>query len=78
MADFNSEFFNETLPTSVIQTPEGQEPCKVILVVREPKENMVAAALFSESDIGPHLQKHVDAATGENDGEVTFHVFTPC
>jgi hypothetical protein len=34
----------EWLPTSAIQTPEGQAPCKVVHLVREPKECFVGQA----------------------------------
>jgi len=57
--DFNN------LPTSVLQTPSGETPRKVIALVREPKEYLVAAALFKngpESDIPVRVDAHVDAS----------------
>lgn len=60
----------EWLPTSVLNTPLGQDPCKVILVVREPKENMVGMAAFQEEPVDSMIDAHVAAALGTGAGEL--------
>lgn len=65
----------EWLPTSVLFTPPWRKPVKVVFVVREPKENMAAAAAFmarppkgtgvvTSSDVDDFLNPHV-RATGQ-------------
>ena len=62
----------EWLPTSALDTPADQSPCKVVMLVREPKEYIVAANDFAgggDAGIGPLLDRHVGAALGTGDGE---------
>jgi len=72
---FGTHVSLEWLPTSVLQTPQGQQPCKVVFLVREPKEYVVAADAFASKDggsagIGAVLDKHVAAAKKTGEGEL--------
>ena len=63
----------EWLPTSVLHTPQGKDPCKVIYLVREPKENIVHANSFAgggQADIARLTNQHIAAVLGTSDGEL--------
>ena len=70
---FGTHVSFEWLPTSILSTPAGQSPCKVVMFVREPKEYIVAANDFAgggSAGIDPLLERHVGAALGSGDGEM--------
>jgi len=59
------------LPTEVRTTPAGQQPRRVVCLVREPKENFVTAAVFGGGveGIGPLVDAQVAAVKGTGSGE---------
>ena len=60
----------EFLPTQVLETPAGQEPCSVVFLVRAPKENMVGAATGEHGGgtVADTVNQHVTAASSAAGG----------
>lgn len=65
----------EYLPEEALTKPMGEQPCSVVYLVREPKENFAAAALFqggTQADIGPLVEGHVNGAKNLGEGKFSY------